>query len=728
MQINRHNLMEAFSEFASYGNGIVVGAPGIGKTFILKSYCAELVQKNLPCLYLPIDKLGVETEGALKMELGIKGDLIIYLRNQKIPDEETKGILVIDAFDAARSEVAQKFFLSLIRRIINQLQEVWNVIVSVRTYDAKKSEDLQDLFPTSVGNLPSSEFQMGDIRCRHFAIPKLTNDEVRATAETIPHLRAVYERGSVDFRELLRIPFNLWLLEKLLSIQPHIPELSSVSSEIQLLGLFWKQRVTEGHIGEDKQVLLTRVAQAMVTNRSLSIRIEQVYVVGANDAWTSLLSSEILIKTSTEAQRVAFSHNILFDYAVSVLLIEDEPDKLTEFIAQDPSRPLFLRPSLSYYFTRLWYSNPDLFWKGFWDILPKTDIHLRLFARLLPAVVIVNEARKLEELTPLLDSLSRTQTIANEAVLRLLQALRALEIEQDELWVQFLDKVAEHLYRDFAWDLAVVASNIFARSEDKISNISVLQGCSRIGRNLLKWIWSQREKEKNAWVDALGANWAIPLVAKTFEVNPEESRLLLEKVLNLTKEEGFPINFLYKLTDELNKIWPHDPQFAASTYRAVFSYYETSEEKTIFGTPVLPLSSTRRQDYEMCQYHLIRQFPQFLRAAPLYATTAVIWCLNQFIVGQHIIGYLKEGVKFEDLSQEFKFRGKTAHYIADSSYIWDESEHSDEPIKMGDELFKFISELSSSQTKLSELDSQLDVFRDSVWVAFFWRRLLETAA
>ncbi len=728
MQIDRHELIKAFSDFALHGSGIVVGAPGIGKTFILKGYCTELIKRNLPCLYLPIDKLGVETEGALKVELGVKGDLITYLLNQEIPNKETKGILVIDAFDAARSEVAQKFFLSLIRRIIYQLQGVWNVIVSVRTYDARKSEDLQDLFPGSAGNLPSSEFQMADIHCRHFAIPKLTNNEVSATVETIPHLQAVYERGSVDFRELLRIPFNLWLLEKLLSIQPNIPELSSVSSEIQLLGLFWKQRVTEGHMGEDRQMLLMRVAQAMVTSRSLSVRIEEVYVVGANDAWDSLLSSEVLIKTSTAAQRAAFSHNILFDYAVSVLLIEDEPAKLTEFIAQDPSRPLFLRPSLTYYFTRLWYNNPDLFWKGFWDILPKTDIHLRLFARLLPTAVIANESRKPEELTPLLDLLSRKQPIANEAVLRLLQALRALEIQRDELWLQFIDKAAEHLNREFVWDAAVLASNILGRSGDRAENIALLQMCGQIGRKLLKWVWSQREKEKNGWVDTLGANWAIPLVAKTFEVSPEESRFLLGKVLDLTREEGFPINFLYRLTNELNKIWPHDPEFAASTYRAVFSYYETSEEQTNFGTPVLPLSSTRRQDYEMCQYHLIRHFPHFLRAAPHHASTAAIWCLNNFIVGRHIIGYLKEGVKLDDLLQEFKFRGKTARYMADSSYLWDESEYADEPIKMGDELFKFIGELSSTQSKLAELDSQLDIFRDSVLVAFFWRRLLETAA
>ena len=39
-----------------------------------------------------------------------------------------------------------KRFLNLIRRAIHALKDSWNVVVTVRTYDAMKSQELLDLF------------------------------------------------------------------------------------------------------------------------------------------------------------------------------------------------------------------------------------------------------------------------------------------------------------------------------------------------------------------------------------------------------------------------------------------------------------------------------------------------------------------------------------------------------------------------------------------------------
>lgn len=618
-------------------------------------------------------------------------------------------------------------YLSIIRRVQSKLKGRWNVIVSVRTYDARKSEDLQDLFPPSLDNLPSSEYQTEDIYCRHFFIPKLMDAEVKQAADSIPNLAGFYENGSGDFKELLRIPFNLWLLEKLLSINPNISELSSISSEVQLLGLFWNQRVKSGIQGEDKHALLSNVAGRMVEQRSLSVRKDEVYNIGDNDIWRTLLSEEILSESTTTAQRVIFSHNILFDYAVGILFIEDEPENAIEFITKDLSRPLFLRPSLNYHFTRLWYDAPELFWKSLFYILPSPIPNLRLFARLIPTSVIVNEARTIEQLNPILNLLNEERPIASEVILRLLQSLRALQVVRDELWIQFFHRISNHMQPDFAWDLATLTSEILERAL-KLEKNEIVKITGQTSRNIFKWIWSQREDKKNSWLDNLGGRLLVPLVSKTFWTDQSESRSLLEKVLELPKEENFPIDYLYRLTAEIEKIWPFDADFVATIYEAVFTHYETSEEKTNMGTPVLPMTSTRRQDYHMCQYSLIRHFPKFLREASSSAIPALINCLNFFIIGRNIVGYLKEGIKIEDLPVDFYFRGKTAKYMQDGSYIWDAGEYQDEPIKMADDLFDYISKISSSEPQDRELDCILDIFRDHVYVAFFWRRLLQTAS
>jgi len=711
--------------FATSESGVIIGAPGIGKTYSLKELTNILNNKKVPCLLLPIDKLGVDTEAALTAELRIKDNFIEYLDKQN--RTSSVGILIIDAFDAARSEVAQKFYIGLIRRVMNKLKGRWNVVVSVRTYDAKKSEELQDLFPQTANLLPPNEFQMEGVHCRHFYIPKLSETEVQEAAISIPELDGLYTKGSDDFKELLRIPFNLWLLEKLLSQNININELSSISSEVQLLGLFWKQRVTDQIHSEDIIAILSKVAGRMVDRRSLSVRKDEVYEIGISTVWTSLFSTEILNELTTTAQRITFSHNILFDYAVSVLFIEDEPENAIHFITEDLSRPLFLRPSLNYHFTRLWYDAPGIFWKSFLHFLPSTIVHLRLFARLIPASVVVQEARAITQLKPVLDLLSEKDPIANEVVLRIFQALRSLDIINDELWVQFFNNITDWLHPNYAWDLAILTSSTLDRAQ-VASNKDTIKICGQISRKLLDWIWQNTQKDKKSWYDNLGSRLTVPLVSKTYWTDPSASHALLENVLRLPQEENFPIDYLFRLTNEIDKIWPHDPDFVVSIYLTVFTHFETSEDKTNLGTPILPMTSTRRQDYHLCQYSLIEHLPKFIRSAPLHAIKAIIDSLNFFIISTQVAGYLKDGVKIEELIEEFDFMGRKAKYLQDSSYIWDASEYQDEPIKMADELFKYISEIASFETQLQVLDSILDVFCDRVWVAFFWRRLLSTAS
>ena len=457
IKINREKLLNELWSFASRGHGVIIGGPGVGKSYLLRELHHSLDSSGTPHLLLPIDKLGDGTPETLRQELSYEGDLIKKLKS--VPTSCQKSILLFDAFDAARDEQTRKRFLSLIRRAIHALKDSWNVVVTVRTYDAMKSQELLDLF----WNPDDTEHQSKDILCRHLTIPPLNKDETRQAFDQIPRLESLYESGSEEFKCLLTNPFNLWLLEKILNVSQDVPDFSRIHSEIQLLGLFWQRRIENASNELDRRSVLEQVARRMVEERSLTVRVEDAYehahlhTPAKQTAWNNLLSDEILARVSSTGIRIAFSHNILFDYAISVLLIEDDPQQLEIFVLEDESRPLFLRPSLAYFFTRLWYDAADTFWKAFWHIFPSNQsVHLRIVARLIPTRVIANEAREIGQLSPLLEKLEKREGIANEAVMWLLQSLRALQIKRDPLWSDFFDRVSAHLHADFAWDLATL--------------------------------------------------------------------------------------------------------------------------------------------------------------------------------------------------------------------------------------------------------------------------------
>ena len=732
MKINRDKLLNDLQHFVLRGSGVIIGSPGVGKTYLLKELRQHLKSIEIPHLLLRIDQLGDGTNKTLQEELLYEGDLIEKLKSIRVSDK--KAILLFDAFDAARDERTHKNFLKLIQRSIHELHESWNVVVTARTYDAKKSQELLDLF-SNLDEIDLIEYKNKEILCRHFTIPHLTEDEILQALDQIGCPRPIYEDGSQDFKNILANPFNLWLLEKILRNLPNedLITLSQIRSEVQLLDLFWHRRIETVNNETDLLFVLEGIASEMVKERSLSIRQNNIYETlhldrpAMQTAWTTLLSDEILAKVSTSGQRIAFSHNILFDYAISVLLIDDEPQHLENFVLEDVARPLFLRPSLTYFFTRLWHSDSISFWQAFWHFSPSNQsVHLRLVGRLIPTNVIANETREFEQLNPIFDKHLNRKEVANEVITLLLQSLRMLQIERANLWSKVYDRISTNLHVSFASDLAILTSDILEQAIET-EDLNLIDTCGQIGRRLLAWVWQERETSENDWYNRLGGFWAVPLVARTYHTNIQESHTLLEKVLQLVKEENFPIGFLTWLTEHVDKIWDHDFEFVTLIYRTVFFHDEISDVKTNLGNSyVLPMTSFRSQDYRMCQYRLMKHFPNFLRAAPSHATRAVIRSLNVFIVREHINPYLKEGATLQDMIKTFNFRGKPAYFLEDGSYIWDAQNSSDEPIEMADALFEYIGELAMSEDP--RLDSLLDVFRDEVIVAFFWKRLLKTAA
>jgi len=720
MNIDRATLVDELRAFALAGSGVVIGQPGVGKTHTLRSLRQRLRVEKVPHLILPVDQLGSGRLEELQSLLGFEGDFIAKLRHE-IGGAPRPGILIFDGYDAARGENNRSEVLGLVRRTVNELRGIWNTIVSVRTFDAKKSQRLLELFPHT-----NSEPETVMAPCRQFLIPALREEEVEQALAQVPGLRQLHNAGTQDFHTLLTVPFNLWLIERVLGDGAKASEFSRITSEVQLLELYWDYRVRKTVHSEDREFILKKAAMAMVEDHTLTVRRDQIYQPEVRDAWEGLLSDEILCEVQEREVHVAFTHNILFDFAASVHLLEPDSVKFAQFVAAEPARPLFLRPSLVYHFTWLWHFNRNVFWRNFWDVVNRQEIHLRQIVRLVLPMVVVNESQSSEDLRPLLERLSRNEPLAAEAVTFVLHALRVLQSSKPELWAEFICAIGPHLDYRFAWDAGTIATQII-ESEKPVTPKSFAH-CGEFGRRLLGWAWTLRsDLEKRPWFERLAGLVAIPLVAKTYATGSSEARRLFEGVLAVVGETDFPIDCIHQLTNEVGRIILHDPDLAGLIYERVFGYEESSAAKTHMGGHVMPLISNRRQDYGMCRYSLIKEFPRFLATKPLAALRTGIRAVQAFAILDHVMRYVKDGKTLNELSIQFQFRGTTARYVEDGSAIWDESSYPDQELQIADNVFGWLAK-AAKDARTEDLEQFLEVFVANANLAFLWARLLAVSA
>lgn len=719
MKIDRSQLILDLVTFATTGSGVVIGQPGVGKTYALGELRAKLKDAGILHLILPVERLGAASDPEISNVLQRDGDFIGLLRDAVI-GAKGPAVLIFDGFDAARGESERAGVFRMILRAVNELRGMWHTIVSVRTFDARKSQRLLELFPAG------SSAQDGGATCRKFSIPTLRDEEVQQACGQIRGLKAIHDAETPEFRALLTIPFHLWLIERVLHVNASASEFSQVTSEVQLLELYWKYRVRRSTFVEDREYLLREATKAMVESHTLTVKRTAVYQPQLRDAWNGLLSDEVLVEVPEGEPGVAFCHNSLFDFAVSVYLLDAAPEKLASFVAEEPARPLFLRPSLVYHFTRLWHFDRDGFWRNFWKIIQQDAASLRQIIRIVLPAVLIQEARSTTDLSPLQAWLESHTAEAHNAVAFTLQALRVLRSGRPRLWSSFLRLASAHLDRKFAWDAGMIATTLLEQAGT--TDVSLTENCGEIGRRLLAWAWGNRkDKQSGPWFERLAGVIAVPLVAKTFATDKAVSGALLQQVLEIIGESDFPIDCIFRLVNEVEHFIVDDPELVGCIYDRVFGYEERSDAKTNIGGPVLSLISNRRQDFESCRYSLIQEFPNFLAKAPLPAIAAGIRAVQAHAIHDHVERSLHKGKTLGDTTFSFPFRGGTAYFLHDHSAIWDESSFPDQELSLADAIFKWL-EAAAKNERGEDLDAFLAVFVRDARAAFLWARLLVVGA
>jgi hypothetical protein len=708
IELKRTDLVTTLDQMANTGSLLVVGGPGAGKSWLLQHFADRRTRQGDTALLILAEEYNhISSVRQLEESLGIETGLIPTLKS----DKTDQKFLVIDSLDSLRAEGSQRVFRQLIQEVHRELPD-WKVVASIRSFDANESIELQRLFPTSgVGGKP--------LRARHLVVPSFSDEDITQAKQQDPRLQRVLDSAAPSLKEILRNAFNLWLVIHLLDENVGMDWLSQIESEIQLFERYWHYRIRSREDANDRLSILADVTKEMVDSRTLSIAFSDAYKhLGLSKAFQHLLSDEILRKTQTG--RVAYTHNILFDFSVAKVLLDE--DRLLPFL-RDAELGIFFRPSVSYFLGLLWINNRDLFWTTTSHFFaPDSALPARL--HVLPGMTIARLIRTREDTQPLL---TLDRPIRDRAILSLLRAGSAFSVfesPQAPVWLQLLADLSDYLDLLFLneflslLEAADRKSSWEHKERERISDISI---------KLLKWMWSEASKPERADSDGeqltgIAAGRVIPIVVRSFESQPEAVKAALRIVLDRIGRQDVSVSEASSIARNLQPIIDVDPMFAVDVYSAIFAYKEESKKETQLGSKVLVLRSNRAQDYQLAYYILGERFSYFLDRNIGCAALAAIRSVNAQVKREHVSTARSIGC----YSVSFRYATVKSKLVSDRCEIWDQDYRDDISLKMLDELLN----------KVSQLLVDGDLLTDGVWGVFLliasenrfpvvWKRLLE---
>ena len=564
------------------------------------------------------------------------------------------------------------------------------------------------------------------------SIPPLDDNELGAAGNSDRRLSHLFDAFPTSAKDLLRIPFNLWLLEQI-GLSGDKAYVSGIHTATELLSLFWERRVKGEGSAELNETVLRRVVSDQVRTKQLVSIKSNVYEIGLDEAWNRMFSCKLLEEDQGTKNGVKFSHNILFDFAVATLLIADDPGEIAAFLSVDPARPLFLRPSLVYHFEDQFHRRPKRFWESYFSLCVSGTPAMTPVTRLILPTVLVSEGRTWSDFTPLLEALVERRQEGISATSYFLQALRAVAFDSSQtvparkyaLWSELLREISQRIAHPFAWDVGWINNQILTNEEKGRCSTDVVGTCNIVARALLTWCWEKRQYDGKDWNYRIASAWAIPQICRSYGAAIEESRAAIQQVLSLINEPDFPIDLVYAVCSNIEPVVNAEPGFAGQIYRKVFGYCEESEERTQIGGPVLPMFSDRRQDYDMCMYNLLEAFPHYVEIAPEEAISAGMAALEASILQDHVAPYLNPGIALKDLYETFLFQEREATYIQDGSHIWDRGSYPDSELKIAHEIDILLVHLADTASR-ADFERAFNAYIDGARIAFFWKRLLET--
>jgi hypothetical protein len=718
---------------------VVVGEPGAGKSGAMHDLAAALLREDKDVIFLAVDRLEARSLNALRQELNLEHDLLEVLKNWQ---DEGPAFLVMDALDAARSEASAQTFYDLISLTL-QLPQRWHVVASIRRFDLRHHTRLQHLFE----GRPPTEYSAAEFNnLIHFNVPLLSLEEWLQIPSQSPELAKLIAAAGENLRLLLRVPFNLRLGGELLGSGVTVESLTPIQTQIGLLDRYWQERVVgKDYESDAREAVLLRVVEAMVSAHALRVSRRDVADPSLSRALNQVLSAHVLIEwesqTGTVVDRsvLTFAHHVLFDYAAAYLLLRGTPQSLIQRLESDTDLVLAVRPSIVMHFQYLWLLDSASFWETYLLLLRSEQIPE--IGKLVGASVGVEFMREIESFAPLMRVLSsedvRQRELGEKAYRHVTGGLLVLAAPISITsviggtappWLELLDQCTATMSLSLAYSTRPVLWTVCGRSE--LFTDSQRHHAGRIARRLLEFALAQEPR------DATMVIAGLETVSRTFESDPAASAALLRRCLEPQHVLAHGHEELLRLAHEVERLIPHDPDLVEEMFNAAFTQYDPSDEKTwAMASRILPLTSTRRQDFNMARHRFAGKYKQFLEAAPVNAARVVINAMNTYVAEREEQRYLRfERMYGEDHAgahvpdeESFEFAGRDAFIRPDYSEVWDNggAHRNEEALKMLDSFQRYLEGLCEDDGHADERDELLNLIVRENRNAVFWRRLLK---
>jgi hypothetical protein len=690
---------------AKEGSLVVVGDPGAGKSAVVNETARQLGAEGSDIVLLAVDRLQVDSVEGLSAALGIYHPLADLLANWP---GSGPAYLILDALDACRFGKSEALFRNVMQEVLELDEGRWRIVASIRTFDLLVGQEFGRLFR---GAPPSPAFT--DLRlqaARHIRVPEWSDTEFEELLTRIPPLRVAIDNGGPKLAELARVPFNTRLFADLLTAGVAPEQLRSLGSQVQLLEMYWNERVRP--LGLPAEQCLENTVKAMIDRG----RMEATRIAagkGAGNALDQLLQRGVLISVNGDRE-VAFSHHILFDYVASRTVIDLDDAANNAELTKRSGASLLLAPAISFALQHLWEtsgSGRNRFWKAVADLAG--DAAADPIARSVAARVGCDLPSEADDTVGFVWLMAQ-QSESESAFGAFRHIVGALSVRlEDEVgvppapWCSIAESAAPFV-SEIAWPLRTLIQNLI----DRVTDPDLRRQVGVAARAVMNFAFDAQYGERLMPL-------AIGFVAKTFGTDRAASRRLVERLLERDRMKEHAANDMHWLASDVGEIAAHDTDLVVQIYDRVFAHTIEEDAPTSLGnSKIMPLRSNRRQDFKMSQWALKEALPAFAKAHPLATAEVAIKVSRGHIRNEH---QPTEPVEMLTMT----IGSQVGLITQDDSHSWAAShrgQHSGDAVQIIDGFVEMLK--TATDTDVIAIADRLIAENEHAWL---WNRLLMVA-